>query len=120
MKPPIIVVEHGDVNIFKSPDDAQMYLEPVDIENYEYQIYDNEGRLLNPKMIIVERPSLLGTIKTKSVKLVEADEKTDHSDELKNIIINFFKNTSFYEPGDEKLPLDKLIAKAVDAFGYTS
>ena len=120
MKLPIITVEHGDVSVFKSADDLQQYLEPIDVINGEYQAYDREGYLLDLKVIDTECPSLLGTIKTKKVIVVNANEKKNHSDELKNIFIDFFRSTSTYEPDDEKQTLDKLINKAINAFGYTS
>ncbi len=119
MKPPIIITEHGDVSIFESPDDAQMYLEPIDVENGEYQAYDKDGHILNLRVIGVDRPSFFGMIRTKRIKVEEASDKKEHPDELKRILLNFFKDTSIYDQSDESQPLNKLIDKAVNAFGYT-
>ena len=46
IKPPVIVDEHGSAMVFESIDDAERYLEPIDIRNQEYVAYDSEGRLL--------------------------------------------------------------------------
>ncbi len=43
---PIIVDNYGDVLVFKSVDDALVYLEPIDVLNNEYIAFDAEGRLL--------------------------------------------------------------------------
>ena len=120
MKPPVIVVEHGDVNIFKSVQDAERYLEPIDVENSEFQAYDKEGNLLEIHVIEKERSSLFGKIKTKCVKVVDPGEKINRSEELKKTLIDFFKETGIYEFRDENEQLDRLISKAVKIFGYTS
>ena len=46
MKPPIIIDEHGDVEVYNSVEEAAMNLEAIDVENNEYIAYDSEGRLL--------------------------------------------------------------------------
>ena len=46
MKPPIIVYENGDVSVFASVEDAEISLEPPDVESNRYVAYDSEGRLL--------------------------------------------------------------------------
>ena len=44
---PVIVVDNSgiDLVIFDSVDEAQGYLEPIDIQNNEYVVYDSRGRL---------------------------------------------------------------------------
>jgi hypothetical protein len=46
MKPPIFVDENGDTAVFLKVEDAEVYLEPIDVENEEYVAYDSEGTLL--------------------------------------------------------------------------
>ena len=40
MKPPIIVSEHGDLAFYDCVDDAELELEPIDVENDEYVVFD--------------------------------------------------------------------------------
>jgi len=40
MRVPVIVYENGDVSLFASQEDAERALEPIDIKNCEYQIFD--------------------------------------------------------------------------------
>jgi hypothetical protein len=46
IRPPLIVYEHGDLEMFRDPTSLEQCLEPIDIENEEYVVYDSEGRLL--------------------------------------------------------------------------
>ena len=119
MKPPIIIVEHGDVTIFESVAKAQLGLEPIDVRNGEYVAYDGDGRLLRLTVIQKENPSFFG--KAKSIESVEISdvEEGDFAGDLREVLINFFKSTGIYDQEDESLSLDGLINKAVKQFGYT-
>jgi hypothetical protein len=44
MKLPIVVDNHGDILLFDTVEDAQVYLEPDDVKNHEYIAYDSEGK----------------------------------------------------------------------------
>jgi hypothetical protein len=44
MEAPIIIDNFGDLLIFESVEKAERYLEPVDVENGEYQAFDRTGR----------------------------------------------------------------------------
>lgn len=46
MRPPIIADNRGDITLFDSVDAAERYLEPVDIRNQEYELFDSEGTIL--------------------------------------------------------------------------
>ena len=43
---PIVVNEHGDLMIFKTKQEAEQYLEVIDVKNDEYTALDREGKLL--------------------------------------------------------------------------
>jgi len=47
MTPPIIAVDPGDILVFRTLDLAERYLDPEDVENGVYTIYDSEGRILH-------------------------------------------------------------------------
>jgi hypothetical protein len=44
---PIVVDNHGDLMIFQTADAAQSYMEPIDIENGEYEVHDAVGNRLD-------------------------------------------------------------------------
>lgn len=46
MKPPIIVDEHGDIEAYASLEEAALAMEPIDVSNGEYCIYDSTGDVL--------------------------------------------------------------------------
>jgi hypothetical protein len=48
--PPIIVNEKGDVSLYETVEDAEVALEPIDIENEEYAIFDSEGLVMVPRV----------------------------------------------------------------------
>ena len=62
MKLPIIVKENdcGDINVFATIEEAEAYMEPVDVENGEYTVTDADDQLLEVRVIIEEIPLFLG------------------------------------------------------------
>jgi hypothetical protein len=101
IKPPIIINEHGSVFLFQSVEDAEMYLEAVDVENNEYVAYDSEGRLLR----LVPKPP-------HEVIIRSAEQEPGHSDELHATLFKFL----LYEgaPADRlrQASLRELVEKA--------
>lgn len=45
---PIIVIDSGDVSLFADIKDAELYLEPDDVKQNAYEIFNRNGDLLNP------------------------------------------------------------------------
>jgi hypothetical protein len=56
VKPPIVVSEPGNIDLFKSVQEAERYLEPPNVEDGETIVHDSEGRRLS--LEIVEEPSI--------------------------------------------------------------
>lgn len=48
--PPIVVDEHGDVEVYPSVVSAIAAVEAIDIENNEYAFYDSTGRVLEAQV----------------------------------------------------------------------
>jgi len=46
MRPPIVIDEHGDISLSPSVEAAARYIEPIDVRNNEYVVYDSTGYLL--------------------------------------------------------------------------
>lgn len=111
MKAPIFICDNGDVSIFESVEYAEQYLEPIDVLNEDFTVYDCEGMLLHPITQLME---------TKNVECVKITESTDSRktpEDLKRQIVDFFIRTK--TPYDESLPLPNLVDSFIRVFGYT-
>jgi len=73
MKTPISVNEHGDVSVFASVEEAESYMEPIDVERGEYVVTDADGRRLEVDVTIDEVSLLWGLWKgrVKKVRITE-------------------------------------------------
>lgn len=47
MTPPIIVIDGNDIEVFKNAQEAELYLEPIDVRNGVYECYDANGKKLS-------------------------------------------------------------------------
>jgi hypothetical protein len=100
MKPPIFVYEKGPLYIFKSVNDAESYLEPIDVKNNEYVAYDSEGRLL-----CLSATSFHVTIES-------AELEPNHAPELRKILVGFLAYMKTPEDWLEIASLQDLVTKA--------
>jgi hypothetical protein len=73
MKMPISINDHGDVSTFASVEEAETYMEPVDVERGEYFVTDADGRRLAVEVVLQEAPLFWGLWKTrvKKVRIAE-------------------------------------------------
>jgi len=73
MKAPILIDESGDITIFDSIEDAERYMEPIDVRNGEYIARDAEGVLLDVRIVTERIPVLFG-LWTKAVERVRLSD----------------------------------------------
>ena len=99
MRPPLIIDNHGDVLVFRSPEDAQWYLEAIDVDNDEYVGYDSQGRLL-------ALTTLVGRVIVRA-----AEEEPLHRSELRDILVDHLCSFGIPRAGLELAPLEELVAK---------
>lgn len=81
MIPPIIAVStgtDGDVLVFGTLERAIEYLEPVDVRESEYAVYDGEGRLLRASADSDAGP----------VRITEAERVPTHQDPLRRALVS--------------------------------
>lgn len=78
MKTPIFLNASGDVLVFESKENAEQYIEPVDVMNKEYKGYDSEGRLLE-----------LSVTEDGQVVLSATELFPTHQPELYDALVNF-------------------------------
>jgi hypothetical protein len=103
MKPPIIVDEHGGVEIYKTIEEAAMDLEAVDVENNEYVAYDSEGRLLR----------LIPT-SVHAVTIESAEQEPSHTDELHAVLFKFLMDNGERASWLKEASLQELVTKALE------
>lgn len=124
MKPPLIVESSSEILFFKSIENAEAYIEPIDVRDGVYKnIYDTEGKRLKLKVIKETGTSLFGLYKYTIEKIViEYDGNTNnYSSELRKTIIQYLSKIDVGVPENDiyKKSLGHLIAAALDCSGYS-
>lgn len=71
MKTPILINEHGDLSIFTSVEEAESYMEPIDVERGEYVVTDADGLPLSVGVVEEEVPVFWGLwrVRAKRVRI---------------------------------------------------
>ena len=107
MRPPIVLIEHGDVSLFASAEAAARYIEPVDIRNSEYIAYDSSGFLLQ---LVATEPvvSIAGYL-----------SERPHQDQLEQALRSFVERASGGPIPAEVTSLEGILALCLHLFGYT-
>lgn len=123
MKPPIIVLnldEGGTPMFFKSREDAERYIEPVDVNNGEYAAYDGEGRQLLLRAFEDKGARAFGRFWTTGgyVVIEDAEQEPRHVEELRHALLAFLNRHA--ATGDwADAPLKDIIEKAVTICGWS-
>ncbi|MGD9630853.1 MAG: hypothetical protein AB7V18_16570 [Pyrinomonadaceae bacterium] len=71
---PLVISENGSLEFYCTLDYAQIDIEPIDVRNGEYVIYDASGRLLEPKIEVergIEVVRLVPTSEVREIELIE-------------------------------------------------
>lgn len=100
MKAPIIISENGDIYIYASLEKAESDIEPTDVENNIYVIYDSEGLLLFPVVI--------NDSKYDVVKIYPSNEERPL--ELMEILVDFFSEVGHDSVVLKTMSLEDLIS----------
>jgi len=84
MGQPMVVIERvsGEVYLFSSLEDAEQYIEPIDVERQEYEAYDANG-----KPMLME---LVGPQETPSVRLTAIPNAAPQAEEVKGRLRTYF------------------------------
>ena len=79
MKTPISINENGDISSFASVEEAESYMEPIDVEHGEYVVTDSVGHVLSVSVVIEEVPLFWGfwRARVKRVRISETAIDTD-------------------------------------------
>lgn len=87
MNPPIIV-GGDDVSVFPSAEQAEQYLEAIDVRNDEYVGYDSEGRKLTFGIRKVEKRGFVN-LSYELVEITCSEEEPLHADELREVLDDY-------------------------------
>ncbi len=121
--PPIIVIEQGgNIEIFQTVREAEIYLEPIDVENNEYVIYDSEGRLLTAT-VVTEHQYLFGLpfikIPVKFVRIQCHEPEPKYKEGLHCALFEFAKRLGMNVNTIKSLHLKDLIEILAQKFAKT-
>jgi hypothetical protein len=100
-KPPIIADNRGDLCVFETIAQAESHMEPVDVRNGEYVVFDSEGRLLVP--VVASNGNRERTV------LKSAESTPTHAKTLRDALIRFLAKSRFAPPSPEKMNLAQLL-----------
>jgi len=78
--PPIVVQNQGEVILFDSIEDAQLWMEAIDVRNNEYEIFDSTGLRLGPNVVS-------GRIETVQISIHEP--RSRDVDRLRGLLFDF-------------------------------
>lgn len=77
---PIVVQNQGEVILFNSIEDAQLWMEAIDVRNNEYEVFDSTGLRLDPSVVT-------GRIETVQISIHEP--RSRDVDRLRGILLDF-------------------------------
>jgi hypothetical protein len=101
IEPPIILDERGDTGIFDSVESAELEMEPIDVEDNRYVAFDSVGRLLR----------ILPT--TPRVTLEAAEEVSNHTEQVRMLLIKFLRDCGSTDPNLPSLKLEELVQRSL-------
>ncbi|MBF0435864.1 MAG: hypothetical protein HQL77_10900 [Magnetococcales bacterium] len=122
MKYPIIVSENGSLILFKTVQDAENYLEPIDIINQEYEIFDSDGKILRQRVAkrTIKYSFWRRTVNVDGIYIDDGDES--NPERLKKLLQKFLKRSRKFDAANiniDDLDLADLIETTLRYTGYT-
>lgn len=89
-KPPLLQIEksNGEIHTYESIEDLVLQVEPIDIKNDTYDIYDATGVLIKLK-VIVRSKKILGLIPLRNEEVAAEVTDTRKEDSLRRDILDF-------------------------------
>jgi hypothetical protein len=100
MKPPIIADNRGDILVFDTPTQAASYMEPIDVRNNEYRVFDSEGRLILPEVDSNGR--------RERTTLKDAELVPTHEGEVRSLLLRALAGSRSAAPGMDAMNLTQL------------
>jgi hypothetical protein len=111
MNYPLILVADDGPHLYDSADELIRHIEPTDVDNGEYAVYDSEGRWL-PLVTEKRGHGLAGLLLDKRILLRESSElKTE---ELRKVLIDFLHRAGRGQANDPESGLSELLQRVRD------
>ena len=105
IKAPLVIDASGELLLFRDVSSMENYLEPIDVHNGEYLVYDSEGRKVLLTTAVESSSSLFGLIKGSSehVRVSAVEDPPSYSQVLSAKIRRTLENLSVDAPAAASL-----------------
>ena len=114
---PIIVIDSGDVSLFADIKDAELYLEPDDVKQNAYEIFNRNGDLLNPIILKKSKKILFGTFVKESIQIMPYIPNINNKEYLSELLFKFCDNVKIEVP--KGINLNNLVDRLIKEIGFT-
>lgn len=116
MKPPLILIEGGDLTVFRSKTDLERYVESPDI--HYYRVFDSQGAVLELSVSANESDPGLPGVAVLPVRLTIPGAPQTAREELATKIVAFLGAVAPHESTSDS-SLERLIERLVGVVGFT-
>lgn len=114
---PIIVIDSGDVSLFADIKDAELYLEPDDVKQNAYEIFNRNGDLLKPIILKKSKKILFGTFVKESIQIMPYIPNINNKEYLLELLFKFCDNVKIEVP--KGINLNNLVDRLIKEIGFT-
>lgn len=114
---PIIVIDSGDVSLFADIKDAELYLEPDDVKQNAYEIFNRNGDLLNLIILKKSKKILFGTFVKESIQIMPYIPNINNKEYLLELLFKFCDNVKIEVP--KGINLNNLVDRLIKEIGFT-
>jgi hypothetical protein len=119
MQVAIVLDNNGDLLFFRDVEQAETYVEPIDVRNGEYTGFDAEGRTLSLSVESRQEGGVLGRLGGRSERVAIASDVTTakHRDQLERDVRDFLRRAGVEQQWLDTAPLEALIGKGLELQG---
>ncbi|HFC8502240.1 TPA: hypothetical protein ACFP30_001227 [Neisseria oralis] len=114
---PIIIIDSGDVSLFVDIKDAELYLEPDDVKQNAYEIFNRNGDLLNSIILKKSKKFLFGTFAKESIQIIPYIPNINNKEYLSELLFKFCDNVKIEVP--KGINLNNLVDRLIKEIGFT-
>lgn len=114
---PIIIINSGDVSLFVDIKDAELYLEPDDVKQNAYEIFNRNGDLLNSIILKKSKKFLFGTFAKESIQIIPYIPNINNKEYLSELLFKFCDNVKIEVP--KGINLNNLVDRLIKEIGFT-
>ena len=114
---PIIVIDSGNVSLFADIKDAELYLEPDDVKQNAYEIFNRNGDLLKPIILKKSKKFLFGTFVKESIQIMPYIPNINNKEYLLELLFKFCDNVKIEVP--KGINLNNLVDRLIKEIGFT-